>query len=272
MESATYIAVDWSGAKDEKGQLAGIWLAIAVSDSLVRLRNGLTRDEVIALLVKEIEAGGPLYIGLDFAFSFPQWFLHDHQLQSVNDLWQLAVSKGEEWLSGDTWPFWGRDKTEYKKRPEDLKDHLRFRQTDEDHRDSNIKSVFQIGGAGAVGTGSIRGLPGLTRLQKAGAAVWPFDVPKPDGPNVIEIFPRLFYGSAVTKSPPVKSRDSRKHYLEKHFPCLERYWKDAMIGSDDAFDAGISALVMSAHAMKLQRLKRATQPPKSLEGEIWSPS
>ena len=219
MESATYIAVDWSGAKDEKEQLADIWLAIAVFGSLVRLRNGLTRDEVIALLVKDIEAGGPLYIGLDFAFSFPKWYLRHLQLDTARDLWNLAVSKGEEWLSGDTWPFWGRDKTEYKNRPEDLKDHLRFRQTDEDHRESNIKSVFQIGGAGAVGTGSIRGLPELTRLQEASAAIWPFDVPKPDGPNVIEIYPRLFYGRVVANNMSVSGRNSRQDYLDRSYPA-----------------------------------------------------
>ena len=272
MESVTCIAVDWSGAKNERAQMAGIWLAVAESDSLIRLKNGLTRDEAIAMLVKKIESGGPLVIGLDFAFSFPQWYLQCHQLHSVNDLWRLAASEGEEWLNGKTWPFWGRKDTKYQKRPGNLEDHLQFRQTDKDHRSSNPKSVFQIGGSGTVGTGTIRGLPALARLQKAGAAIWPFDVPKPDGPNVIEIYPRLFYRSAVTKGTPVRSRDSRKRYLKKHYPCLERYWRDTMIGSDDAFDAGISALAMGARAMELQKLKRATQLPKLLEGEIWPPS
>ena len=66
-----YIAVDWSGSKDERGQLTGIWLAEAESGSLVRLRNGLTRKEAIAMLVKEIASGDAVIIGLDFAFSFP---------------------------------------------------------------------------------------------------------------------------------------------------------------------------------------------------------
>ena len=58
MESVKCIAVDWSGAKDEKEQLARIWFAEVESNSLIRIKNGLTRDEVIATLVKEIEAGG----------------------------------------------------------------------------------------------------------------------------------------------------------------------------------------------------------------------
>ena len=273
MESVKCIAVDWSGEKYEKGQLEGIWLAVAESNSLIRLKNGLTRDEVIAMLVEEIKSAGPLFIGLDFAFSFPQWFLDCHQLQSVNDLWQLAANKGEIWLTGETWPFWGKDNTKYQKCPEELEDHLQFRQTDEDHRSSNIKSVFQIsGGAGTVGTGTIRGLPKLSRLQEAGAAIWPFDVPNPDGPNVIELYPRLFYRRAVTNNMSVSGRNSRQSYLDKRYPRLEGYWRDVMIGSDDAFDAGISALAMSAYAKDLQKLKPATQSPKILEGEIWSPS
>ena len=53
MESVTCIVVDWSGAKNERAQMAGIWLAVAESDSLIRLKNGLTRDEAIAMLVKK---------------------------------------------------------------------------------------------------------------------------------------------------------------------------------------------------------------------------
>lgn len=36
-------------------------------------------------------------------------------------------------------------------------------------------SGFQIGGAGAVGTGAVRGMPMLARLRAAGFAIWPFD-------------------------------------------------------------------------------------------------
>ena len=39
------------------------------------------------------------------------------------------------------------------------------------------KSTFQIGGAGSVGTGSVRGWPALVRLREAGFAIWPFDQP-----------------------------------------------------------------------------------------------
>ena len=271
MERVTCIAVDWSGSEGEEAQLAHIWLAVAESDSLIRLKNGLTRDEAIAMLVKEIESGDEVVIGFDFAFSFPQWYLLHRKLCCVHELWDLAEREGEEWLSGLRWPFWGRPGP-YQKRPGNLKDLFQFRQTDRDHRSSRPKSVFQVYGSGAVGTGTVRGLPALARLQDAGAAIWPFDVPEPGRPSVIEIYPRLFYGREVINNGSVGGRDSRKSYLETHYAHLERHWRDSMIGSADAFDAGVSALVMSAYAGDLRRLEQASQAPKSFEGEIWFPS
>lgn len=266
-----YIAVDWSGSKDERGQLTGIWLAEAESGSLVRLRNGLTRKEAIAMLVKEIASGDAVIIGLDFAFSFPKWYLKWRKLGSVRDLWDLAAKEGEKWLGSDTWPFWGRS-GEYQRRPENLKVHCQFRQTERDHKRSQPKSVFQVSGVGAVGTGTIRGLPALVELQEAGAAIWPFDDPETGRANVVEIFPRLFYGTAVTKVMSVRGRDSRKNYLATSYAHVARHWRDVMIGSPDAFDAGVSALVMSACAADFHSLKRPTEAQMLLEGKIWLPS
>jgi hypothetical protein len=57
--------------------------------------------------------------------------------------------------------------------------------------------VFQIGGAGAVGTGSIRGMLYLRNLREGGFSVWPFDPPNPH--TAMEIRPRALTGP-VTKS------------------------------------------------------------------------
>lgn len=270
MENVKCIGVDWSGDKKNSGQRNRIWVAIAQSGSLIRLENGLTRDEVIALLEKEVGSGGPLVIGLDFAFSFPEWYLTRFTLGSVHELWCRAANHGDEWLAGKPFPFWGG---KGHKKPEALKSNreLEFRQTDKDHSDSRPKSVFQLLGNGAVGTGTIRGMLALIRLQKAGAAIWPFDVPKPDKPCVVEIFPWVFYGNDVRKGPSDSGRDSRKKLLESCYGNLGQHWKDAMIKSDDAFDAGVSALFMSARSEELLRLPRLKHPRKLLEGEIWSP-
>ena len=128
-------------------------------------------------------------------------------------------------------------------------------------------SVFHISGTGNVGTGTIRGLPELARFQEAGAAIWPFDGAQADGPTVIEIYPRVFYGMGVNKG----NSDDRRDYLEEEYAGLEGEWRGMMIASDDAFDAGVSALVMSAHAEDIQRLQREGQEPTSMEGKIWVP-
>ena len=228
----------------------------------------MTRDEVTAWLEKEIGSGGPLVIGIDFAFSFPKWYLTRCNLASPRELWCLAANKEDEWLNDKPFPFWGG---KGHGKPKKLTPDLAFRQTDKDRLDGNPKSVFQVSGIGTVGTGTIRGMPALARLQKAGAAIWPFDVPEPGRPCVIEIYPRLFYGHVVVNNNSVNGRDSRKDFLETRYPDLERHWRDAMIGSGDAFDAGVSALFMSAHAGELRRLPRPTQSRKLLEGEIWLP-
>ena len=270
MKGVRYMAVDWSGNARKSVQRKAIRLAMAEEGRLVRLEGGRTRDEMIDLLVGEIKSGGSTFIGFDFAFSFPQWYLQERQLDSVENLWKLAAQEQEEWLNGRTWPFWGRPGP-YEHRPGDLGENRRFRQTDEDHENGNPKSVFQVYGGGAVGTGTIRGLPALARLQDAGAAIWPFDDSQPGGATVIEIYPRLFYGRAVKTSNSVAGRNSRRVYLEAEYAHVDLHWRDDMIESGDAFDAGVSAMVMSANGRNLRDLRRATDQRTLLEGKIWSP-
>ena len=267
------IAVDWSGSRGDADQLQRIALAIAEEGSLTRLKNGLTREEIVALLVEEIKSGGALAIGIDFAFSLPEWYLHDRGLRSARELWELATQEGETWLKGSTWPFWGR-KGPYQKRPASLDTYFEFRKTDDDLRDRRFRpqSAFKVYGAGTVGTGSIRGLPFLADLRDAGAAIWPFDAPENGQPIVVEIYPRYFYGTGITNNGDITGRNSRRAYLApEEYSRLEQHWRDIMIGNEHAFDAGVSALVMSANAANLRRLQPDTASPYSLEGRIWTP-
>src|SRR5690606_29646039 len=114
---------------------------------------------------------GPLVVGLDFAFSFPAWFVEGQGFSEASELW-AAMHGGlaERWLQSCEPPFWGRPG-----KPK-CGEHPHFRRTEQDYRSRGhqAKSVFQIGGAGAVGTGSLRGMPVLHRLRRAGFTVWPF--------------------------------------------------------------------------------------------------
>ena len=125
------------------------------------------------------------------------------------------------------------------------------------------KSVFQIGGAGAVGTGSVRGMPHLLTLAKNGFGIWPFS----EGwPRVVEIYPRALTG------PVNKGRWSARHdYLVEHFPEQPKDLLERAAGSEDAFDAAVSALVMSEHEAELRALGPLADPPYGIEGKIWRP-
>ena len=203
------IAVDWSGAK--AGARSKIWLAEVCGGRLTRLESGRDRDELIAYLIEVASTDPDLVVGLDFAFSFPSWFAEGEGATSIKEVWDLVAKKGEDWLSNCQPPFWGKLGST---KPTDCE---LFRCTEKRARkrkDVNPKSVFQIGGAGAVGTGSIRGMPYLAKLAEAGFSIWPFHGAQPRAPSdaeprqtplVIEIYPRLLTGP-VTKSDFCKRR------------------------------------------------------------------
>ena len=164
-------------------------------------------------------------------------------------MWQLAAREGETWLSDCAPPFWGRPG---RPRPS-LPEHLRRAERSLSVGGISAKSTFQVGGAGAVGTGSIRGMPHLRQLREAGFSIWPFDPPSPW--TVLEIYPRLCTGP-VNKSNP----EQRARYLEKSPWAIPERFAASMAGSEDAFDAAISALVMHEHLADLARCGRRPTP------------
>jgi hypothetical protein len=222
---------------------------------LVDLRNGRTPAE----LVEWLAAGEPrTVVGLDFAFSFPRWFCEEQGWESAREVWAAVAGGGEELMT--RWPFWGRPGV----RRRDLPADRALRRTEREA--GTPKSVFQIGGAGAVGTGSIRGMPCLLALARRGFSVWPFD--EPAWPRVVEIYPRALARGRVNKS----------RWAERHGHLFERFADqpaellERAAGSEDAFDAAVSALVMARHRDELKDLPSA--PPASrlrLEGAIWTP-
>lgn len=254
------LAVDWSGAV--KGSRRKIWLAEAVGQRLINLESGRTREEIASYLLREAERTPALIVGLDFAFSFPEWFLRTRGWTAATDLWAATDAEGEQWLRACPWPLWGRPG---KVKPIDIPEH--FRRTElQGPPIAGIrpKSVFQIGGAGAVGTGSIRGMPILLRLRKQGFAVWPFDPLKP--PAVIEIYPRALT-QAVNKS----SHTAREAYLKAKFSSCESRFLALAATNEDAFDAAVSALVIARHIEAVVKLNQPADALARLEGLIWYP-
>jgi len=257
-----FLAVDWSGRDPAAGQRRHIFIA-SWRRGVITLKCGYTREEVCALL---LAAQTPeLVVGLDFAFSFPAWWLREQQCKDGFALWQLAVTDGERWLRQGREPFWGRP-GQPRPRHHRAPQWRGFRRTDRELACGiQPKSPFQIGGAGAVGTGSIRGMPMLARLHQAGFHLWPFQVA--ELPLVLEIYPRLFTG-AVVKS----SHHARVVYLQQ--PRYARLPTDVLAtaaASEDAFDALVSVLGMVEHAAHLKTLRPNHHPDAHLEGAIWQP-
>ena len=273
IDVAQVIAVDWSGAASEAAQRRGICAAVCeASGSGMALLPERTRAEVEDWLAKMAAQGEPVVAGLDFSFSYPAWFLRELGCGSAPELWALAERDGERWLREPHAHFWGRRKGSGPPAAHRAPAWLGYRECE---RAAAVPawgsrrlplSSFQIGGAGAVGTGTVRGMPMLQRLRSAGWSVWPFDPPRL--PVLVEIYPRALTGPVVKSS-----SAAREAYLRQaRFAGLAAAIRAQAVGSEDAFDALVSGLVMREHAGEFARLRRAEDPVALLEGAIWLPA
>ena len=252
------VAVDWSGKFKRAEEF--LWLAEVRDGRVVDLSSGLSRPELVARLIEMARDDPRMVVGLDFAFSFPRWWCVERGWSTGREVWSGMQAEGEHLLATCEPPLWGRPG-----KPNPHSKEQRFRRTDLEDNLRGAKSVFQIGGAGAVGTGSIRGMPHLLTLAANGFTVWPFE---PCGvPAVVEIYPRALTG------PVNKSRWADRHaYLLARFPEQPRDLIERAAGSEDAFDAAVSALVMGAHAAKLETVPSLAEDVYRIEGKIWRPS
>jgi len=254
------IAVDWSGAAT--GAKRRIWLAEVVGGVLVRLECGRSREELVRFLGMRAEEEPSLAVGMDFAFGFPAWFARELGARSGPDVWRAVAERGEDLLQRCPRPFFGR---KGRRKPPFEADRPSLRRTEGEHtrlRGIAPKSVFQIGGAGAVGTGSLRGMPFLLELERAGFSIWPFAAARL--PFAAEIYPRWFTGP-VTKS----SRMARAlHLANRPWPGSNRM-RELAEASEDAFDAALSALALAGAAPPEDPVE--LEPVFRIEGRIWRP-
>lgn len=255
----TYVAVDWSGAESPSAQRRHIVAAVVRDGVLSSLEGGRTRAELIDHLLRLGEQGTDLVVGLDFSFSAPAWFCAAVGADNVEDFWSVVELQAETWLHRCEPPFWGRPG-----RPKKVVDsELRACESALGRLGrTRPKSIFQIGGAGAVGTGSLRGMPALRHLRTAGWQIWPFDAP--GHPMVLEIYPRLFAPDVRKSSPAARVA----HLASLGLP---RGLQEQAGANEDAFDAVIAALGMARASEALEKLPVLTDPTTLLEGAIWIP-
>jgi hypothetical protein len=223
---------------------------VAGDGERVTLETGRDRAQVGDRLVQLALDDPALVVGLDFGFSLPLWYLDQ---AGFEDGMAVPEAVAERWLLDCPPPFWGRPGRRRGPEPQHQRTELLVAPV--------ARSIFQVGGSGAVGTGSLRGWPLLRRLRAEGYAVWPFDEPggRTSAPVALEIFPRLLTG------PVVKSRRAdRERYL------AQRGWPPEAAVSEDAFDAAVSAVVMARHRDALACLEPAADALTRREGRIWT--
>jgi hypothetical protein len=180
-------------------------------------------------------------------------------------VWALAAADGERWLRECAPPFWGRAGT---RRPAADARRPLLRRTEAQARERGLRplSTFQVGGAGAVGTGSVRGMALLGRWREAGAGVWPLDpAPGASGVLLAEVYPRAMTGPVVKSSPAARAA----HVAAD--PRIPPGLRAQVCATEDAFDAALAALGMAEHVAELGSLAASTDATDRLEGRIWLP-
>jgi hypothetical protein len=298
------VAVDWSGDQSVAGQRrkiwAGAWTASETGPVLggsVRLEGGRTREELCSWLIALSTETPRMVVGFDFCFSYPGWFVRDEMgCADGPAFWDLVtLEHGERWLHRDCADarFWGKaGSARPGKRPAEFSGdrlHRMLRATDIDcklaalipeaERAARVrgitpKSVFQIGGSGSVGTASLRGMPVLKRLREAGFAVWPFDEPalNQQRPLVVEMYSRLNTGPVRKSNPTARTEYlRRKRKEDAAYAALSRGVIVKARGSEDAFDALVSCMAMTARRDEFSELRMPNDPNHKIEGWTWAP-
>jgi hypothetical protein len=206
--------LDWSAANQPRLGKDSIWLGVngQPPENLPTRAAALARLQ--ALVAETLAAGQRLLIGADFAFGYPAGFARALTGQAgALSVWdwldaritdddrnrsnRFAVAARANAALPGLGPFW------FNPTREELPDlphkgTARHGHGWPEHRlcDAQAKgaqSVWKLGGAGAVGSQSLTGLPRLNQLRhrfRGAVAVWPFEAPTT--PIVLaEVFPSL---------------------------------------------------------------------------------
>jgi hypothetical protein len=295
------VAIDWSGDASAAGQRRKIWAGVwsggggKVFGGNVTLEAGRTRAELVDALIAMARETPRMVVGVDFCFSYPAWFVREHGAATAVEFWEIVAAHGERWLSRECEEarFWGRvGPMRSGKKPREFRGDagaLRMlRRADEAckvraaildvalaARVKGIapKSPFQIGGAGAVGTGTLRGIPQLQRLHAAGFRVWPFEEPELRGekprPLMVEIYPRLLTGEVNKGSAKARAAWLAKRRGDAAYAALGRGVLGKARASEDAFDALVSVMAMAEQRASFLALRKASDAVTLLEGAVW---
>jgi len=229
------VAIDWSGRAS--GERRHLWTAEAHDGELLRLVAGRTRRDVIDELVARVDETPGVVVGFDFSFSLPEWFLRDRGYANPRALWDAAATTGEAWfarlrgLRSGVVPVGPG--------PTCLCTSAGPRRSSPRSAGSGPSRRFRSAAQEAWARARCAASRPWRVCRTPGFAIWPFDAPARP-PVAIEIWPRTFTGPVVKSD-----AAARATHLDLHLPELAPDLRDAAVGSEDAFDAAVSAVVMS---------------------------
>lgn len=264
-----YIVVDWSAASARKTGANSIWIGIRSKEFGIvhstRSLNLATRFEACTALLEITERlialGEKVLIGFDFALGYPSgtanalglfddteaaWsrthsFLSEavkDRANNSNNRFELAASLNRR-MTGRSHPFWGAPKSKITRTLSHLKGNFlaepalpEFRRTElwvGKKFDASPKSVWQLLGAGAVGSQSLLGIPVVNDLRKTlpNSRVWPFetgfrDLRMPCLTDVRCVLAEVYPSTISVHPGPAETRDEAQvRALSEHLESLD---------------------------------------------------
>ncbi len=212
-----YVIVDWSAAAKPTSGANSIWIGTQARkvDETLQFSNQnpttrLAAQQVLKdIIEKLVTRGHKVLVGFDFAFGYPAgtaaaaklpgaddapWrAMYDHLSAKVeerednsNTRFEIAADLNNA-ISQAPHPFWGTPKSRQtptlamKKgdfsAPNSLPEHRKAEAWIKANFKAHPKSVWQLLGAGAVGSQALLGIPTVQYLRREipGARIWPFE-------------------------------------------------------------------------------------------------
>ncbi|MEQ3746338.1 MAG: hypothetical protein ABNH53_08930 [Henriciella sp.] len=278
-----YIIVDWSAASKPTTGANSIWVGVHARDARLKFQftavNPKTRLEartfISDIAKKLIARGDKVLIGMDFAMGYPAgtaeaigltkdgeapWqAMHKHLASKVrerednsNARFPLAAGMNYAMTKGPH-PFWGTTKRDAVNTLATKKGDFSAKGSLPEHRlaeawikqtfKANPKSVWQLLGAGAVGSQALLGIPTVQYLRGEieGSQIWPFETGfKPladeDLEHVTCVLAEVYPSTvSVAQNPGEFLDEAQVRTLAKHLQMLDQAGKLA-----DAFGPPVS--------------------------------
>jgi hypothetical protein len=238
------IVVDWSGRAARspvRESKDAIWIGLceAGREEQTYCRS---RAEAKTVLAAQLAEGGRQLVGFDFPMGYPKGFarrltgtdkahdLHAWLADRITDAPDNAnnrfdVADSVNLMLGGQGPFWGCPKARPRPFLPSLKtvDYAALGLAEKrrvEIENPPAKPVWQLLGAGSVGSQALLGIPVVHQLAQAtGAAIWPFDAPGPL--TLAEVYPSLLAKVVAASGDAIPDRAQVK-FLARALYALSR--------------------------------------------------